>query len=177
MLERLNLPFTCCSPDIDESRLAGEDLEDQVLRLAEAKARAVAGRVDPALVIGSDQLADLNGTALGKPGNHANAAIQLRQMSGQRVRFLTSICLFNTSSGRLQLELVPFDVFFRSLTGEEIESYLQKEQPYQCAGSFKSEALGITLVERMSGPDPTALVGLPLLSLTTMLRNENYKLV
>lgn len=142
-------------------------------RLAEAKARAVAARFPDALIIGSDQVATVDGTILGKPGTHAAAAAQLRRLSGRRVTFLTGLCLLNASSGRVQLDVVPFHVIFRALTEEMIENYLRREQPYNCAGSFKSEGLGIVLFERLEGDDPTALIGLPLIRLSRMLETEN----
>jgi len=174
-LERLNLPFRCVVPDIDESVLAGESPEQQVLRLAAAKAAKVAYDEPTAIIIGSDQLAELNGEVLGKPGNHENACRQLKSMSGRCVRFFTGVCLLNVKSGHQQLACALNDVYFRQLPTPEIERYLLIEQPYGCAGSFKSEALGITLIEKIHGPDPTALIGLPLIKLAEMLRNEGYK--
>ena len=177
MLQRLNIPFSCRSPEIDESPLAGEAPEQQVLRLAEAKAAKIAENEPDAIIIGSDQLAVLNGGILGKPGNHENASRQLRAMSGHCVEFLTALCLLNTASGNRQLACVRDQVHFRNLSDQQIERYLNSEQPYQCAGSFKSEALGITLIEKIDGPDPTALIGLPLIKLTEMLANENYNIL
>lgn len=174
MLERLNVPFTCRNPEIDESRLPGESITQQVLRLAESKVRAVQEDGEDALIIGSDQLAVLHGEALGKPVTHENAIQQLRRMSGQHVCFMTSLCLLNTRTDNIQYACIPFDIYYRELSDDQIERYLQKEQPYHCAGSFKSEALGVTLIERMKGPDPSALVGLPLITLTDMLLNQDY---
>ena len=176
LLQRLGIPFSCDSPDIDESQLPDETPEHQVLRLAEAKAARVAEREPDAIIIGSDQVAVLDGNILGKPGNQDNARAQLRAMSGHCVRFLTGLCLLNTASGHKQLDCVRIDVYFRELSDRQIDRYLEAEQPYQCAGSFKSEALGISLIERFDGPDPTALIGLPLIRLTDMLQNENYNI-
>lgn len=138
-------------------------------RLAEWKARRVAGREPAALVIGSDQVAVLNGTILGKPGDHSRAVEQLQQASGCSVIFYTGLCLLDSASGHCQITVEPFQVVFRTLTGEMIEHYLQREQPYHCAGSFKSEGLGIALFERLEGDDPTSLIGLPLIRLVQML--------
>ena len=156
--------------------MPGESPEQQVLRLARAKAARIAEQVPGALIIGSDQLALLNDRVLGKPGNQDNALRQLREMSGRPVQFLTAICLLNSASGAKQLACVQDMVYFRPLSDQQIERYLLREQPYQCAGSFKSEALGITLVEKIISPDPTALIGLPLIKLTEMLRNEGYNI-
>lgn len=168
LLGRLNLPFETAAPDVDESRLQDEPATDLVRRLAEAKARAVGAR-QAGLIIGSDQVATLGEAILGKPGTHERARQQLHQLSGHAVSFLTGLCLLNTDTGEIQLDMVPFRVYFRVLDETRIERYLQQEQPYNCAGSFKSEGLGITLFERMEGDDPTALVGLPLIRLTDML--------
>lgn len=176
VLGRLGLEFECTSPDIDESAQAGETPEALVQRLSEAKARAVAANYPQALIIGSDQVAVIDGEILGKPGSHEKAREQLARLSGRTVTFLTGLCLYNSAEDRSQLEAVPFYVDFRHLTSEQIEHYLQKEQPYNCAGSFKSEALGITLFERMQGGDPTALIGLPLIRLTSMLAEEGLVL-
>lgn len=176
LLQRLKIPFTCLSPEIDESPLVDETPGQQVLRLAEAKAARIAEHESAAIIIGSDQLAVLDDNILGKPGDHEHAVRQLRAMSGKRVQFLTALCLLNSASGNRQLACISDDVYFRKLTDAQIERYLVNEQPYQCAGSFKSEALGIALIEKIEGQDPTALVGLPLIKLTEMLRNENYNL-
>ena len=176
LLQRLRIPFSCRSPDIDESQLPDEPPEHQVLRLAEAKAARIAAGEPDAIIIGSDQLAVLDGKILGKPGSQENAREQLRSMSGHCVRFLTGLCLFNAASGHKQLDCVRVDVYFRVLSDQQIDRYLEAEQPYQCAGSFKSEALGISLIEKLDGPDPTALIGLPLIRLTAMLQNENYNI-
>lgn len=177
LLSRLLLPFETDAPDVDETPRAGEPPEQLVQRLAEAKARAVAPRHGDALVIGSDQVASINGEILNKPITHENAAAQLRKASGNRLLFLTGLCLLNSRSGRAQIEVVPFGVVFRSLTDAQIENYLRREQPYHCAGSFKSEALGIALCERFEGDDPTALIGLPLIRLTRMLEQEGVAII
>ncbi len=169
LLARLNIPFETFSPDVDETRLDGESAEDLVIRLSEAKARAGAAAFPDALIIGSDQVAVVNGDVLGKPGNHENARGQLARLSGQEVSFLTGLCLFDTASAILRLDVVPFHVNFRVLREDQIERYLRYEQPYNCAGSFKSEGLGISLFESMRGDDPNALVGLPLIRLVSWL--------
>ncbi|MGF2735193.1 Maf family protein [Marinobacter sp. DUT-1] len=172
LLERLALPFTTASPDIDETPRPDEPSEDLALRLAESKARALAAKHPGHWIIGSDQVACLpDGTLLHKPGNHAQAVNQLRQSSGHRVVFLTGLCLLDTDSGESQKVCEPFTAHFRALSDEEIESYLTREQPYDCAGSFKMEGLGITLFDRLEGRDPNSLVGLPLIALNGMLRN------
>ncbi len=176
LLERLQLDFSVDSPDIDETPLADESPEDYVLRLSLEKAKAVAQRHPDSLIIASDQCSILDGIIRGKPGNHENARKQLAESSGKRVSFLTGLCLYDSSDNTYQLDLVPFHVDFRKLDKEEIESYLQAEKPYFCAGSFKSEGLGITLFKRMQGDDPTALIGLPLIRLSEMLRGKSFKL-
>lgn len=169
LLGRLQLPFETASPDVDETAQEGEAPIDLVVRLSEAKARAAAARFPDALIIGSDQVAVIDDRVLGKPGTHENAVRQLREASGRRVEFLTGLCLFDASADACQTEAVPFAVHFRTLTSGQIESYLRREQPYGCAGSFKSEGLGIALFERMEGDDPNALIGLPLIRLVGML--------
>jgi len=171
LLSRLGVPFETASPDIDERRLPDEPPSEMVRRLSEAKARACAP-ARHALVIGSDQVATLGDEVLGKPGTHERAAGQLRRLSGQAVTFLTGLCLLNTATNEAQVDLVPFRVQFRTLDEERIERYLRHDRPYNCAGSFKSEGLGITLFERLEGDDPTALIGLPLIRLTDMLARE-----
>jgi septum formation protein len=168
LLSRLALPFETATPDIDESRHPHEPPLDMVRRLSEAKAHACATARN-ALVIGSDQVATVGDEVLGKPGSHERAAAQLCRLSGRSVTFLTGLCLLNTATNEVQVEVIPFWVHFRTLDEEQIERYLRHDQPYNCAGSFKSEGLGITLFERMEGDDPTALVGLPLIRLTDML--------
>lgn len=172
LLERLGLPFQCVSPAIDEAPLPGETPLATALRLAVAKAQAVAPLQRAAVVIGSDQVADLNGTPLGKPGNHDNAVRQLQAMRGRRVVFHTALCLLDVTSGRQQLESVPTTVHFRELNDTQIEHYMQREQPYDCAGSAKIESLGVALVHKIESDDPTALIGLPLIALTSMLLRE-----
>ena len=172
LLARLNLEFTVCSPDIDESPQEKEAAPDLALRLAEDKARAAAASYPNALIVGSDQVAVLDGQKLGKPGNHEKARAQLRAASGKSLCFHTALCLLNTDSGEAQHALVPCTVVFRALSEEMIEGYLRQERPYDCAGAFKSEGLGIALLESMSTEDPTALIGLPLIRLSHMLMKE-----
>lgn len=176
LLERLHLEFSCAAPDIDETPLAGESIENMVMRLAELKAEAVAAQIkargEDALIIGSDQSAVLNGRPLSKPGNFDNAVKQLTEASGQRIVFQTGLCLLNTRTGRKQTLCEPYTVVFKNLSTQTIERYLKIEEPYNCAGSFKSEGLGIALFEKMQGDDPNALIGLPLIRLITMLENE-----
>ena len=177
LLIRLGLPFEVLAPAVDETKQSGEDPQRLVARLAESKARAIADRGYSALIIGSDQVAVLQGEILGKPGTHARAVAQLSRASGRTVVFYTGLCLLDSASGRLQVEVVPFRVSFRVLEAEQIERYLCREQPYQCAGSFKSEGLGIALFERLEGEDPTSLIGLPLIRLTRMLEMEGVKVL
>jgi 7-methyl-GTP pyrophosphatase len=176
LLQRLGLPFEVRVPDIDESPHPGDGAERTALRLAEMKARAVRAS-SGALVIGSDQVADLEGQLLGKPGDHDSAVRQLKLLSGKRVVFHTAICLYNADCKRVQCTNVPTTVAFRDLAEVEIQRYLSREQPYDCAGSAKVEGLGIALVERVASDDPTALIGLPLVQLVTMLRNEGVTIV
>jgi MAF protein len=164
------------SPDIDESTIDGESATTQVQRLALAKAQAVAVNHPDSLIIGSDQLANCNDTTFGKPGSHAEATRQLKQMRGNTLLFFTGICLLNSNDNVSRVECVEYRVHFRHFSDQEIERYLIAEQPYNCAASFKSEALGISLVESMEGPDPSALIGLPLLKLAAMLRQEKLLL-
>jgi septum formation protein len=175
LLERLGLPFETLAPSADETALAGETPPELVQRLALLKARTV-GATRQGLIIGSDQVASTGNTILGKPGNHSNAAAQLSFLSGKRVSFFTGLCLLNSVNGDLQADVVPYHVQFRTLSSAQIDRYLRTEQPYNCAGSFKSEGLGITLFERVEGDDPTALIGLPLIRLTTMLVNAGIVL-
>ncbi len=169
LLSRLAIPFEIVSPQVDESPLPGETPEAMVQRLSEAKARAGAAQFPHALVIGSDQVAVVDGEVLGKPGDHERARTQLQKLSGRTVSFLTGLCLYNAASDIAETRLVPFRVRFRTLDEARIERYLQREQPYNCAGSFKSEGLGITLFKAMEGDDPTSLIGLPLITLTSLL--------
>lgn len=177
LLSRLGLDFETASPATDETRQPDEAPEHLVRRLSEAKARAVAERFPDALIIGSDQVAVLDGEVLGKPGDHANAVRQLSAASGKLVTFLTGLCLYNSASGNVQVDLVPFSVQFRDLTAAQIDHYLRREQPYNCAGSFKSEGLGVSLFRHMLGDDPSALIGLPLIRLIDMLENEGVSVI
>jgi septum formation protein len=172
LLERLGMPFVAVAPDVDENARPGETPAATALRLSEAKARAVAGRFDDALVIGSDQVADCDGRPIGKPGDRMRAFAQLRELSGRTVVFHTGVALVDTRSGRCGSALVDVTSTFRTLTDIEIATYLDREQPYDCAGSVRSEALGIVLFERIASDDPTALIGLPLIALTGLLRAE-----
>jgi len=170
LLARLRLPFSVEPPEVDETPLPGEAPAALARRLAAAKAAVVARRHPLAVVIGSDQVADLDGEPLGKPGNHANAVAQLRRMSGRTVVFQTALTVMCEQSGFLQHDLAPVRVRFRTLGEAEIEAYLHAEQPYDCAGSARSEGLGIALLESIESDDPTALVGLPLIRTCRMLR-------
>jgi len=170
LLERLRLPFTVVAPQVDEAALPGEAPAALALRLALAKARAVAALQPQAVVIGSDQVADLDGQAIGKPGDHARATAQLRRMSGRRVVFQTAVAVSRPSIGFERVLLAPVVAHFRTLTDAEIERYLRLEEPYDCAGSAKVETLGIALLAAIDSDDPTALVGLPLIRTCELLR-------
>jgi len=170
LLQRLRLPFEVEAPGVDEASLPGETPKELALRLAVAKARAVSRRHPAAVVIGSDQVAELAGEAIGKPGDHPNAVRQLRRMSGQRVVFHTALAVVHEAAGFERVEIAPVVVRFRVLDETEIEHYLRAEQPYDCAGSAKSEGLGVALLEAIDSDDPTALVGLPLIRTCAMLR-------
>jgi septum formation protein len=170
LLSRLQLPFEAVAPDIDETPLAGERPEQTALRLARAKAAAIAARHPGSLVIGSDQVATLDGLQIGKPGSHAAALDQLRLMRGRTVTFHTALCLHDGRTDTVQVENVQVFVTFRDLPDAELDAYLRIEQPYDCAGSAKNESLGIAILEKVESTDPTALTGLPLIALTTMLR-------
>jgi len=172
LLDQLGLPFDVASPGVDESPLPGETPAATALRLAENKARAVAARHADALVIGADQVADLDGRPIGKPGDYANAFAQLRVLSGQTVVFHTGVALCNAATGRCLSRLVDVTSVFRVLADAEIDHYLRREQPFDCAGSVRSEALGIALFERIDSGDPSALIGLPLIALVDLLRAE-----
>lgn len=176
LLERFNLKFLTDSPDIDETPLASESPSSYVERLSIEKAKVVANRHPNSLIIGSDQCSLLNGEIRGKPHTHENAVKQLSESSGQQVTFLTGLCLYDSRKNDYQVEVIPFYVNFRTLTQDEIESYLLAEKPYSCAGSFKSEGLGITLFESFKGDDSTSLIGLPLIKLSEMLRQKGVKL-
>ena len=172
LLERLGHPFEVAAADIDETPLAGETPAVTACRLAIGKARAVAGRRSDALVIGSDQVADADGLALGKPGSHEAAVAQLTLLSGRRIVFHTAVALIDAASKRCQLRQVDVANTFRRLTPQAIDGYLHRERPYDCAGAVKSEVLGIALFERIESDDPTALIGLPLIALVDMLALE-----
>ncbi len=177
LLQRLRLPFDVHSPELDETPLPGEAPAALACRLAIAKARAVAALYPEAVVIGSDQVADLNGEPLSKPGNHARAVAQLRQMRGHSVVFQTAVAVACLATGFEQMLLAPVRVQFRNLDDAEIESYLRAEEPYDCAGSAKSEGLGIALLARIDNDDPTALVGLPLIRTCELLRAAGVKVL
>ncbi|HRH71518.1 nucleoside triphosphate pyrophosphatase [Zoogloea sp.] len=176
LLTRFGLPFEIARPDIDESPLPGEAPRATAERLAIEKAKAVATQFSDALIIGSDQVASLGSQRFGKPGTVVRAVAQLRSMSGQTVIFDTALAVLNTRSGHIQADVVPTEVRFRALSDDEIVRYVEREQPLDCAGSAKSEGLGITLLDALSGDDPNALVGLPLIALARMLRNEGLTL-
>ena len=177
LLQRLQIPFEVAAPDVDETPLAGETPRELALRLARAKAMAVARLFPAAVVIGSDQVADLLGTPLGKPGTHEKAVAQLRQMRGQIVVFQTAVSVVCLESGFEDTRLAAVSVTFRDLTDDEIENYLRAEQPYDCAGSAKSEGLGIALLACIDNDDPTALVGLPLIRTCQMIRAAGIELL
>ncbi|WP_095167637.1 nucleoside triphosphate pyrophosphatase [Pseudomonas sp. Irchel 3H3] len=176
LLARLQLPFTCSSPDIDESPLAGESATELVRRLAQAKAQALAASHPGHLIIGSDQVAVLDGKIIGKPHTFDKAREQLLAASGASVTFLTGLALLNSQSGHCQLDCIPFTVHMRTLDPASVERYLRAEQPYDCAGSFKAEGLGVSLFQRTEGPDATSLVGLPLIRLVDMLLAEDVQI-
>lgn len=177
LLSRLQLPFTCIAPEVDEIALTHELPQQTALRLAQVKARKVGLSHTQSLIIGCDQVATLDNIQLGKPGNHENATLQLRLMRGREVVFHSALCLYNPTTDHMQAEVVPYTVKFRELSDAQIENYLQKEQPYNCAGSAKSEGLGIAIIERMVGDDPNALIGLPLIKLVNMLQNEGIAVI
>lgn len=176
LLERLRQPFEVLAPEVDETPLAGEAPAALAQRLALAKARAVAAQRPDAIVIGSDQVADLDGEPLGKPGNHERAVAQLRRMSGQTVLFQTALAVVCLETGFEASELALVKVVFRQLDDATIERYLRAEEPYDCAGSAKSEGLGIALLERIDNDDPTALIGLPLIHTARLLRQAGLQL-
>ena len=177
ILDKLGVQFDTLSPEVDETVLNNETPQELVERLSIAKAKAVAIKVSDSLVIGSDQVSVINGEIIGKPHTHENAVTQLQNASGKTVTFYTGLCLYNSETQKYQSEVVPFDVIFRKLSTNQIESYLHKEQPYNCAGSFKSEALGIVLFEKLIGDDPNTLMGLPLIRLVKMLEQENFSIL
>lgn len=177
LLHKLQIPFSSISPHVDETPFADEKPHETALRLAQEKAKKIGSEYPHALVIGCDQVATLDGAQLGKPLNHVNATQQLQTMRGREVTFHSALCLYNAATGHMQAEVVPYLVRFRQLSDAQIENYLNKEQPYHCAGSAKSEGLGVALIERMLGEDPNALVGLPLIKLITMLQNEGVNVI
>lgn len=176
LLKRLQIPFTTSAPDVDETPLPNETARATSMRLSQQKALAVAADYPGALIIGSDQVALLDDQQIGKPLSHDNATQQLRTMRGKTTCFYTALTLLNSRTGHMQTEVAENFVTLRELSDAEIEGYLLKEQPYNCAGSAKSEGLGIALMSKMSGDDPNALIGLPLILLTEMLRRENVRL-
>ncbi|WOR23447.1 nucleoside triphosphate pyrophosphatase [Citrobacter braakii] len=173
LLEKLAIPFECAAPEVDETPLPGEAPRHLVLRLAQKKAQSLAHRYPSHLIIGSDQICVLDGEITGKPLTKENARQQLLKARGNIVTFYTGLALYNSATGHLQTEVEPFDVHFRHLSETEIEDYVRKERPLHCAGSFKSEGLGIALFERLEGRDPNTLIGLPLIALCQMLRRED----
>lgn len=177
ILDKLGVDFDIASPEVDETALTNETPQQLVERLSIAKAKAVADKVDSALVIGSDQVSVIDGAIIGKPHTHENAVKQLQNASGKTVTFYTGLCLYNSSTDQYQSEVIPFNVVFRHLSQQQIERYLKKETPYNCAGSFKSEALGIVLFEKLDGEDPNTLMGLPLIRLVKMLEKENFSIL
>lgn len=176
LMERLQLDFTVAAPDCDETRAAGESARDLVVRLAESKARSVGPAHPDALIVGSDQVAVLDGRVLGKPGSHERALEQLRACSGRSVVFHTGLCLFDPVRDDAVSECIDYGVDFRSLGAAEIERYLRHERPYDCAGAIRSEGYAVTLFESMQGADPTALIGLPLIRLAALLRGAGLAL-
>ncbi len=174
LLEKLGVPFECAAPNVDETPQPGESPRHLVVRLAQEKAKSLAARFPDHLIIGSDQVCVLDGMITGKPHTEENARQQLLKARGSIVTFYTGLALYNSSMGHLQTECEPFDVHFRHLSEQEIDDYVRKERPLNCAGSFKSEGLGIALFDRLDGRDPNTLVGLPLIALCQMLRREHY---
>lgn len=177
LLQRLQVPFSTVAPHVDEAVLKNEAPQDTALRLSKDKAKKIGAEYPHALIIGCDQVATLHDEQLGKPLNHNTATKQLQTMRGKEVTFHSALCLYNAETGNMQEDVVPYVVKFRNLSDEQIESYLTKEQPYHCAGSAKSEGLGIALMESMVGEDPNALIGLPLIKLITMLQNEGVNII
>lgn len=175
LLQRLQLPFVCRSPDIDESPLPDETPEALVQRLSVAKAGALCGQFLQHLIIGSDQVAVLDGRIIGKPGNRQAAIAQLQAASGRNLTFYTGLCLLDSTTRQLQVDCVPFTVHLRTLSDAQIERYVDREQPFDCAGSFKSEGLGISLFRATEGSDATSLIGLPLIRLCDMLNQAGIE--
>ncbi|CAB1276202.1 Maf family protein [Candidatus Nitrosacidococcus tergens] len=177
LLKRLNIPFKCCSPHIDEAPLFEETPQHLASRLAQQKAQAVREQFPQGLIIGSDQVASIDEKILDKPETHERAVTQLKVASGKKMIFYTGLCVLDGKTDQMELIVEPFYVYFRSLTQEQIENYLQQEQPYDCAGSFKAEGLGIVLFEQLEGSDPNALIGLPLIQLVTLLNKIGYSIL
>ena len=177
ILDKLGVNFDTASPETDETALENESPQELVERLSIAKAKAIADKMTDSLVIGSDQVSVIDGEIIGKPNTHENAVKQLQNASGKTVTFYTGLCLYNSTTQQYQSAVVPFNVVFRKLNDEQIESYLKKEEPYNCAGSFKSEALGIVLFEKLEGDDPNTLMGLPLIRLVNMLEKEGFSIL
>ncbi len=177
LLTTLQIPFQTAAPDVDETPLPGESAKETSWRLSQTKAQVVAKRFPKALIIGSDQVALLDGQQIGKPLNHDNAVRQLSAMRGKTVTFYTALTLLNAANGEIQTDVAITNVGFRNVSDGEIERYLKKEQPYHCAGSAKSEGLGIALISRIEGDDPNALIGLPLILLVSMLEKQGVKVL
>ena len=177
LLSRLGIPFITAAPDLDESPLAGETAAQTSERLAIAKAKVLAEQFPNSLIIGSDQVALLNGEQLGKPGTHERAVRQLAAMRGQTIAFHTALCLYNTANGNTQSYVDITTVTMRNYTDAQIETYLQREKPYNCAGSAKTEGLGVVMIAAIEGKDPAAIIGLPLIELITMLDTEGYSIL
>lgn len=172
LLARLGVPFAVAAPDVDETPLSGESPDETAQRLSVLKAKAVAGKYPDALIIGSDQVALLEGVHLGKPGTHERAVEQLKAMRGKALEFHTALCVYNAKTGSLQTANVPVRLVMRNYSDAQIENYLRRDTPYNCCGSARSESLGIALIARFETEDPNALVGLPLIKLTEMLARE-----
>ena len=177
LLSTLQIQFQTASPDVNETPIQGESAKQTALRLSQLKAQAVALQFPTALIIGSDQVALLGDRQLGKPMTHDNAVLQLRSMRGKTVRFFTAVSLFNAQTGEMLTDLAETSVTFRDVSDDEIERYLRKEQPYHCAGSAKSEGLGIALIKRIQGDDPNALIGLPLIILIDMFKKQGVEIL
>jgi len=177
LLSTLQIPFQTAAPDVDETPLPGESAEQTSWRLSRTKAEVVARRFPDALIIGSDQVALLDDQQIGKPLNHDNAVLQLNMMRGKTVTFYTALSLLNAANGEMQTDVAITKVSFRNLSDEQIERYLKKEQPYHCAGSAKSEGLGIALISSIRGDDPNALIGLPLILLVVMLEKQGVRIL
>lgn len=176
LLSKLSLPFTTCSPDFDETPIEGETPQQLVIRLARGKAESCSIS-EPSLIIGSDQVCVINGEIIGKPHTRENAIKQLSQQSGKSIQFFTGLALHNSATGKTETKLDTFTVHFRTLSDKQIANYVDKEEPYWCAGSFKSEGLGIALFERLEGKDPNTLIGLPLIDLVDMLEAEGIEVL